>query len=239
MRTTWRYLKELYRRGFALFLLAPVIIAIVAIPEFIQHVAEINLGMFDNIETARALANGAERWAFGYAKLAGLAIGMFAAARFWGTRDSAGGRWWELRNVAWVSLAIGLILFLFVPSIPDLVHRWLPEWAYQTLYWGLSLAVIPFLFVILAALFGDRRVGPFANYWLDWRWAPLLLLLLIAAYAPAMGAHYGLHRLALGAPKLAVWLLMAADALVVGLLASLVGAAFSLAHSAARPLSPA
>lgn len=238
MRASWRYLKLLYGRGFALFVLAPLIVAIVAIPEFIQHVAEIRLGMFDNIEAAHAVANSAERWAFGYAKLAGLAIGMFAAARFWGTRD-AGGRWWGFGNVAWVPLVIGLVLFLFVPSFPELIHRWLPEWAFQTLYWGLSLAVIPFLFVILAALFGDRRVGPFKHYWLDWRWVPLLLLLIVAAYTPAMAAHYGLHKLAMGLPKLLVWPMMAVDALVVALLASLVGAAFSLAHAAARPINPA
>ena len=238
MLASWQYVKLLYSRGFALFVLAPVIVAIVAIPEFLQHIAEINLGMFDGIAQAHAVANDPQRWAFGYAKLAGLALGMFAAARFWGVRD-AGGRWWNLRNVAWVQLIIALIVFLFVPSIPDLVRRWLPEWAYVTLYWGLSLAVLPFLFPVLAALFGDRRVGPFANYWRDWRWVPLLILLMIAAYAPGMAAHYGLHRLAMGMPRLAVWPMMALDALVVALIASLVGAAFSLVHAAARPLNPA
>jgi len=239
MRASWRYLKLLYSRGFALFALAPLIIAIVTIPEFVQHTAEIRLGMFDDIETARGVANGAERWAFGYAKLAGLLIGMFGAARFWGLRDRGAGRWWSPRDIVWMPLAAGLVLFLFVPSLPDLIHPWLPEWAYQTLYWGLSLAVIPFLFVILGALFGDRSVGPFANYWRDWRWVPLLLLLLVAAYAPAMGVHYGLHRLAMGLPRLAVWPIMAVDALVVALLASLAGAAFSVAYRAARPLSRA
>jgi hypothetical protein len=233
MRATWRYLKLLYSRGFALFVLAPVIVAIVAVPEFIQHIAEIRLGMFDDIETARAMANGAERWAFGYAKLAGLAVGMLAAARFWGTRER-GGRWWSLRGVAWWPLILSLAIFLLAPVLPDLVRAWIPGWLHLVTYWGLSLAVLPLLIAVLAALFGDRRVGPFANYWRDWRWVPLLLILLVAAYLPTMAAHYGLHRLALGAPKLAVWPLMALDALVVALIASLVGAALHLSYAAAR-----
>ena len=233
MKASWRYLKLLYSRGFALFVLAPVIVALVVVPEFIQHIAEIRLGVFDDIETARALANDPTRWAFGYAKLAGTALAMFGAARFWGVGES-GKSWWDLRGIAWGPLAVALALFLFVPAILDLVRPWLPDWGYWTGYTVISIATLPLLFSILAALFGDRRVGPLGHYWLDFRWLPLLLILLVAAYLPAMAVHYGLHRLALGAPMLAVWPLMAVDSLVVGLLCSLVGAALHLSYVAAR-----
>ena len=238
MRATWRYVKLLYSRGFALFLLAPVIIAIVAIPEFLQHIAEIRLGMFDSIEHARALANDPQRWAFGYAKVGGMTIAIFAAARFWGARDH-GGSWWRLGNIAWWPLVVGLALFVLPPALFDWARPWLPAWAYWTGYVAASLGTPPLIFSILAALVGDRRVGPRGSFWLDGRWLPLLLILLIAAYAPGMAVHYGLHRLAMGAPAALVWLLMAADALVVGLMASLIGAAFSLAYGAARPLNRA
>ena len=234
MIATWRYVKLLYRRGFALFGLAPLIVAIAVLPEFVQHIVEIRIGMFNGGEGVRDLADGALRWSFGYAKLAGLLIAMFAAARFWAAREG-GGSWWRLGNVAWLPLAIGLAIFLFAPVLPDLVKAWIPDWAYTTAYWGISLAVAPLLFAILAALSGDRRIGPLAGYWRDWRWVPLLLMLLIAAYLLPLTAHYGLHRLAIGAPPLLLWPLMTVDALVVGLLASLVGAALHLSYAAARP----
>lgn len=234
MLATWRYLKLLYSRGFALFRLAPLIVAFVVIPEFLQHVVEIRIGMFEGGEGARALANGQLRWSFGYAKLAGLLITMFGAARFWAARER-GGTWWRLGNVAWAPLVIASVVFLFAPLLPKLARKYVPEWAYQVAYYGVSIAVLPLLVAMLAALFGDRRVGPLAGYWRDWRWVPLTFVLLIAAYLPPGAVHYGLHWLAMGASTPLVWALMTLDALVVGLLASLVGAAMHLSYSAARP----
>lgn len=55
---TWlgRALVELYRGSMVLFTAAPLIVAIAAIPEFLQHVVEINIGMFDSRAAAHALA---------------------------------------------------------------------------------------------------------------------------------------------------------------------------------------
>lgn len=234
IRFTWWSLVQLYRRGFALFLLAPLIVAIVVVPEFLQHVVEIRLGMFDDIEAQRALANDPQRWAFGYAKLAGLLIAMFAAARFWGTRERDGA-WWRLGDVDWLRLAIAFCLFLFAPLIVDLSRPVVPVWVYWTGYTIMSLATLPLIFPIIAALCGDRRSGVFTHYWRDIRWLPLLLVLLVAAYLPAMAAHYGMHYLATDAPVALVWGLMAIDSLIVGLIASLVGAALHLGYAAARP----
>lgn len=236
VRFTLRQIAELYRRGFALFLVAPLIVAIQVVPEFLQHIVEIRIGMFDSIDQARALADDPRRWAFGYAKLAGLLIAIFASARYWATAER-GGKWWRVGDIAWVPLVIALLLFAVVPLPLDLLKGRAPDWLYWTVYTVLSIAVLPLLFPILAALFGDQRQGVLSGYWRDWRWLPLFMLLLVVAYAPAMAAHLGLHRLALGAATPLLWALMAVDSLVVGLLASLVGAAFSLAYRAARPPS--
>jgi hypothetical protein len=231
MRTAGRALGLLYRRGFALFVLAPVIVAVVVLPEFLQHIAEIRLGMFDSREAAHALANDPTRWAFGYAKLAGLALAMFAAARFWLVQRR--GCWWRLGDVAWLQFVVAAVLFLFVPTAADPMRGMIPEWAYYAVVGVLSLARLPLLFAAMAALAGKRDWSLLRHYRRDWRWIPLLLVLLVAAYAPLV-LHYGFHRLALGAPKLVIWPLMAMDALTVGLLASLVGAAFSVAYESAR-----
>lgn len=230
VRFAGRQLRELYRRGFALFLLAPVIIAMVAVPEFVQHWFEIRSGMFESAERARALANDPERWAFGYAKLAGLLIAMFAAARFWSAR-ARGGRWWDLREIAWFRLVVAIALFALLPALADFLHG--P--VYWIAYIVLSIAVLPLVFVVLGALFGARRPGLVEGLRDGWRWLPLLALLLVAAYLPPMAAHYGLHHVARGLATPLVWVLMTLDSLVVGLIAAFTGAAFALAYDAAWP----
>ncbi len=230
IRFVGRQLRGLYRRGFALFLLAPVIIAIVVVPEFVQHWFEIRSGMFESVEHARALANDPQRWAFGYAKLAGLLIAMFAAARFWNAQ-ARGGRWWDVREIAWLRLGVALALFALLPALADILRG--P--AYWVASIVLSIAVLPLLFVILGALFGARRPGLVESLRSGWRWLPLLVLLLVAAYLPPMAAHYGLHHVARGLATPLVWVLMMLDSLVVGLIATFTGAAFALAYDAAWP----
>lgn len=233
VRFVWQQLVELYRRGFLLFALAPLIVALVVLPEFLQHVVEIRLGMFESIARARELANDPTRWAFGYVKLTGFLLAILGAARFWNAREQ-GGRWWDLRNVAWIRLALGVALFVGASALPEPLHGRVPEWAFQLLYWSLSLATLPLLLVILGALFGENGGSLVAGYLRGWRWLPLLLLLLVAAYGPAMAVHYGLHRLAVGQPAALIWPLMTLDSLVVGLNAALVGGALSLACRAWR-----
>ena len=52
----WQSLLRQYRLGFSLFWLAPMAVALVVIPEFAQHVAEIKLGMFESRAAAHALS---------------------------------------------------------------------------------------------------------------------------------------------------------------------------------------
>ncbi|MBX9897092.1 MAG: hypothetical protein K2Y17_04205 [Qipengyuania sp.] len=95
------------RDGFRIWRLALLIPLLVAIPEAIQHVAEIRIGMFENIEQARAVADDPRRMVWGYLKVAGLVVAILAAARFWGAA-ARGERWWDLRGLAGRPLALGL-----------------------------------------------------------------------------------------------------------------------------------
>ena len=71
-----RLILDTYRRGLAAIVLVPGFLLVAAIPEFVQHVAEIRMGMFTSVIAAKAIANSAERWGFGYFKLAGLLLAL-------------------------------------------------------------------------------------------------------------------------------------------------------------------
>jgi hypothetical protein len=93
-----------------------------------------------------------------------------------------------------------------------------------------SLLSLPYLFVMLAGLFGDRVTTMKALVVKSWPWLLLLAMLGPLLFAPLSWLHAMNHRWALGAPDAAVWALMIFDSLVVGLMASSVGAALFVAY---------
>ena len=119
LKRAGRALARLYPMGFSLLWKAPLVLALVVVPEFLQHIAEIQLGMFGTRAQAAAVADHPTRMAFGALKIAGLVLTFFAAARFWWVR-AHGGRWWDVRAIAWGRFLLGLLLFMGVPVLPDL-----------------------------------------------------------------------------------------------------------------------
>ncbi len=226
---------ELYPRGVSLFWVAPAVLALVVLPEFAQHVAEIELGMFEGREQARAVAPSPTRMAFGYVKIAGLLAAILASARFWWTR---GGKrhWADLRGIAWGRLLVGALVFVGGPELVKFAARQTVPALADYLTWGASLVLMPMAFLMLAGLFGDRDTPVSAMWRRAWPWLLLTVVLLIAAFAPASWLHQMNHRWAMGADPAAVWALMIFDSLLVGLLAGLTGTAFYLGYAAfARP----
>ncbi|WP_260580745.1 hypothetical protein [Sphingopyxis sp. PET50] len=228
-RTILSAIGDYLTRTVSLFWVGSVVVALVVVPEFAQHVAEIRLGMFDSLAIGRSLANDPLRWAFGYAKLTGLALTFFASARFWWCR-AHGGRWYDIRRLGLGQLLLGFAAFFLIGStgelFPLLADRE-PPIIVSILF---SLLSFPFLFVMLAGLFGDRATPLRTILTRSWPWILLLALLLPLAYAPLMLIHSLNHKWALGAPDALVWALMVFDSLVVGLMASSVGAALFVAY---------
>lgn len=231
LKLFWYSLIEQYRKSFALFIVGPMVLALIIIPEFAQHVVEIQIGMFDSKAAAKALGNDPTRWAFGYVKLAGLALTFFAAARFWWTREH-GGVWWDLRQMHWPNFLIGVALFVGIGMLAEPFKAYVPETLFMLLQIFFSLLSLPMLFYALSGLFGDRTVTIKQVITRSWAYLPLLLLLLVAGFAPAQILHGLNHSWALGQHPALVWALMIFDTLVVGLLASLVGAAMYVAYAA-------
>lgn len=229
LRAILSALGDYLTRSVSLFWIGPAVVALVVLPEFAQHVAEIHLGMFDSLAIGRSLANDPLRWAFGYVKITGLALTFFASARFWWCRTQ-GGRWYDIRRLAWGRLLLGFILFMLIGSagnlFPLLADRE-PPIAFTIV---VSLLSLPYLFVMIAGLFGDRTTPMKALVAKSWPWLLLLALLLPLLFAPLSWLHGMNHRWAMAAPAAAVWALMIFDSLVVGLMASSVGAALFVAY---------
>ncbi len=228
-RTVLSAIGEYLTRGVSLFWVGPLVVALVVLPEFAQHVAEIHLGMFDSRAAAQVAGSDPLRWAFGYAKIAGLVLTFIASARFWWCRTH-GGRWYNLRQIGWGRLLLGFVLFMAIGSVTELVQPLTGQKAPIAAVVIASLLSLPFLFVMLAGLFGDRVTPLRALIVNSWPWLLLLALLLPLGFAPLSWLHGMNHKWALGASDIAVWALMIFDSLVVGLMASLVGAALFVAY---------
>ena len=211
--------------GVRIWWLAPLIPALVVVPEFIQHVAEIQIGMFDSREAARALSDDPRRMVWGYLKIAGLVLAFLAAIRFWGAR-AQGTRWWDLRTVRWgaLLLVIGLTVLTSVPEM--LLKGRVSAEAGMAVTLVISLVTLPLLVYLVAALVGDHSAnlrGVFRTGWLP---AIRMLVFTAAVWVPLQWLHGKNHEWAMGQDSALVWALMVFDSLVVGMLAMMAGTAF-------------
>ncbi len=231
LKRAGRALARLYPMGISMLWKAPLVLALVVVPEFIQHVAEIQLGMFDSREAFAALALDPTRMVFGYAKIAGLVLTFIAAARFWGARER-GVPWYRLSDIDWRRFGLGFLLFGLLPVAPVMVESRIGETNAQIVGIVITILLLPALFLMLAGLFGDRTTPVRAMWRRSWPWAILTVLLLVLAFMPAQWLHGMNHRWALGADPAVIWALMIFDSLLVGLLAGLTGTALYLGYDA-------
>ena len=205
-----------------LFRLAPLIPLIAIVPEFVQHVWEVNAGMFASKTAFHAHAMDAVRWQFGYFKIAGLWLAILAAARFWAARR-LGQPFFDRRAVAWKALGIALLCNLAATGVILGIGKVFPEGLAQASDLFLTVLTLPLLPLFVAPLLG---IGDFTlkrAYTAGW-WVALRTALVIAAwFAPLQWLHRWDHPLAMGQPLALVWGLMIWDALVVGLMAGIMG----------------
>ena len=226
-------LAEVYRKGALLPILAPAIFAIVVLPEGAQHVVEIELGMFASKEAFIANAADSTRMAFGAVKIAGLVLCMLLTARFWHTGSVRAAMLMPPRDLGRTIFAAAIG---YAASLPA-------EWAATTqqppfVYWPVVAAswLVSFLLLVylIGALLGDREMTLRAAFTRGWKVLPLLALLVVAAFWPASMLHAYAHKFALGGSPALVWTVMAADALLVGLMAALTGSAMAVSYRIGR-----
>ena len=220
------------RDGLRIWWLAPVIPALVVVPEFVQHVIEIRIGMFDSLERAREAGDSAQRMIPGYFKVAGLILAIFAAVRFWGAHAN-GARWTDWRAVRWKAFFVAFAI-LVVTSVPIFAAQAISEAAGAIANLVVGLAILPVYVLIVRALAHapDATLG--SVYRTGWAAALLMAALAILTWMPLQALHGLNHRWAIGASPALVWALMVFDSLVVGLLATYAGTAL---HHGSVPLA--
>lgn len=225
-------LRVTFLGGLSLFWLAPLIPAIVIVPEFVQHVVEIRLGMFESVDAFNALANDPTRWAFGYVKIAGVLLCTLAAARFIG---GAGERWWDLRTIAWKQFLIALALNVGVFAIDYAIRQGMSGAAPAWLEVAFQIATLPLMIYLVGPLWGDRSMTLRHAYTVGWIAALFAAALSLIAFVPLQWLHGYNHRLAMGQSEAIVWALMVWDSLLVGLMACWMGAALAAGYWMGRP----
>lgn len=213
-------LREAARDAALLWRLSPVVALLAIVPEFLQHVAEIKLGMFASHAAFQELAMAPERWWWGYWKLAGL------------TAAALGGAWYLLRReglgpIQWPRLLLALGLNIAVSALTLGLTGWLGQAAGGLVAAGLSIATLPLMPLLAGAIAGDAQFTLGRAYRSGWWIALRSILLLAAGFLPLQGLHTLNHRLALGLPDAGVWALMGWDSLVVGVMATWMAAAIA------------
>lgn len=225
LRTLPRDFLTVLRDSVHIWWLAPLVPLLVVVPEAIQHIAEIRIGMFESRDMARAVSDDPRRMVWGYLKIAGLVLATLAAIRFWGAQRSSQ-RWWDLRGLAWreLLLSFGLLVLLMIPGL--LLQSWFN--AEQTAKWvdgATQIAGLPLFVMLVAAIGGDRSTGLRQVYRHGWLPAFRAAIFVVAVWLPLIWLHKMNHRWAMGSADVQVWALMAFDSIVVGFMAVIAGTA--------------
>ena len=236
MRAVFARFATSVRDALRIWWLAPIIPLIAALPEFGQHVVEIRLGMFDSIETMRTIGQSAARWGVGYIKIAGLFLAIIATIRFQAARlqDRS---WWSAQGVNWRLLGIALALNILVSLVGEAILEGVAPLAFPVpliLQIVLSIASLPLLVLLVAALTGDRGASIAGVYRHGWLAALRIAIFAAALFLPLQWLHMMNHQWAVGQSEPIVWTLMVFDSLLVGLIATGLGTAI---HHGYRPLS--
>ena len=205
----------------------PWLFALIIGWEFAQHVVEVQIGMFESEEAAKAVSQDGLRMAFGWVKMASIYVGTFFVVRhFAAQRDG--------RQLAPVGRAARRFFPYFLYSMAmfalafyarDLVGEANRDTLMATA--GLSqLLIEPLLmaWVVAAATDGNIRTP-----WASARRTGLLYFLALPLFllirVPISLLHQGWNSWSMGAEPGNMWAMLALDALVVGIIVAIVPAA--------------
>lgn len=211
-------------------LACPLLFAVPAAAEFVQHVIEMRIGMYDSLAAAQAVEANGLRLGWGVVKTLALALAGYWVARFLLLGGAAAAR---RRDPVAVRLYLMVMLWTLFVTVLTLwggdALRAIGLGAHNVAA-GIGLALLSFVLNVMLAPWkvGAALGNPALGFvralrlvgWRAW-WGIIFALLTIL---PPFVAHYALLPLTIIAPAALKWALVAFDALVVGWLAAIIAA---------------
>ena len=215
--TFWRALKNSYGGSLAFLAACPLLALVPVVFEVIQHAVEVHIGMYDNLDMAKATEHHPLRMGFGLVKVMSLTAPTYWITRYLAYRDA---RFAVEVDARALRLFSGVMAFEIVLAIVQLFL--LPSSATSLLAGFLGGQVIGCLVAAwaVAAPLGNAAVGPRASAAIMVRQLPWTFAFMLIAMLPLMIPHYVLGALAILGPKPWLWPILLADSLLVGWLAA-------------------
>jgi hypothetical protein len=214
-------LAEYARAARTVVTLVPWLLLPALLTEGAQHIAEIQLGMFASRDTFVVMTNDPTRWAFGYAKIAGLFISILLVARYVATgsvrRTLLPSGWALITIVGLLALTTALDMAFQSPSARAIA----PDMVLQSINIALQ---VPLTALMLSALFEDRWADLKAAGWGVAAAMIASALLPALAFVPMQMLHGLNHEWAMAQPTWVIVALMTFDTLLVGAMALALGA---------------
>lgn len=224
-------------------LVCPLLFLVPVLFEFVQHVAEIQIGMYVSADAFKLLANDEARQWTGLLKIIGIMLPGYWYVRYLGFNNSVT----KARSIESPAIWLWLVILLygFCFQLPVLFPEEIASlFAIEQQTFMQGFGVFNLAFSILGIyLIGWSIAWPLGNSSIGWLRSIKLMhghffraiVYTLSAVVVFMGIHYGLGYLAMGLAPSVVWILMIIDSFVVGLLAlNMFGAAFYAVRRAAE-----
>ncbi|WP_296173130.1 hypothetical protein [uncultured Brevundimonas sp.] len=231
----WTDIKTSYGFGWGFAVVFPLVFLIAPVVEFVQHVIEWRIGLFDSLEQAEALTGHPARIAFGYVKLAALMIGGLWISRYL----HSGGDRLRTASISGASVAAFIpviIVFLALDFGLDQLNPWLDEGSLGkagSIMAGLATFLLASVLQVLLAgwrvgvALDDRATGPLTSIRRGFGILLPGLTIYFGVFLPLLVAHTALNvGMVLAGPGVVLWGLFAIDSLLVGFIVTALWGSF-------------
>ena len=224
-------LKAIYRLAIRFALMSPALFLVPAFVELFQHYVEVDLGMYESMETFRTLALAPERLASGLAKVIALTLPMYYYCRFLGFNGDVS------RYTDFSYSAIKPFIPVFVLNVTLTLLVLSSTSHYPDSNWPaiLQLATIPIglylTYWTVARALGSNDVSVKDSLITMNGHVLRALGYMVAGFLPLTMLHYLLVYPAIGANGIQLWAVLVLDSVVVaGIAMCMAGAVYFAAR---------
>lgn len=223
----WTDIKSIYRSAWTFMIACPLLFLIPVFVEMAQHVAEIHIGMYHSLASARAVADSPLRMTFAVAKIIALMLPGYWFVRYL----AAGNDPHAARRIEPVGLALWSILFtlnltlslysLFGPPLGEALGLTGSVGTYfgTAVSGGWSILSVYLSAWIIAWTLGNATIGPLRSVAIMNGYFWRTVVYMVTGVLPLMVVHYALGYGAMGCPNWLIWPMLIVDAFLVGILA--------------------